>query len=67
MFLGLSMIPYWNINNLGLSVFPSFSTLLVDVLLTLPFAMFSIFYGQILNPMNVAFRKIEKDLEVATY
>jgi serine transporter len=67
MFLGLSMIPYWNINNLGLNVFPGFSTLLVDVLLTLPFAMFSIFYGQILNPMNVAFRKIEKDPEVATY
>lgn len=66
-FLGISMVPFWKIENLGLHVVPDWMAFVRDVWLTLPFAMFSIFFGQILNPMNVAFRKAEADPEIATY
>lgn len=63
--LGLVMIPHWNINNI--SEFPPFLPFLRDVLLTLPFTLFSILFVQILNPMNIAYRKVEKDPYVASY
>ena len=66
-FLGIAMVPYWNPMNLEIAVWPNGIQLLRDVLLTLPFATFSILYVQILNPMNVAFRKVEKDPAAATY
>ncbi len=66
-FLALSMLPHWNVSHLGVQVFPEFLPYVRDVLLTLPFAMFSILYVHILNPMNVAFRRIEVDPEIATF
>ncbi len=66
-FLGLSMVPYWNVQHLQIGKFPDALGFARDVLLTLPFAMFSILYVQILNPMNVAFRKVEPVREIATY
>lgn len=65
-FLGFAMMPYWNLRNLELVWTGSFS-MLRDIVLTLPFSMFSIYFVQILNPMNVAFRKVESDPRIATY
>ncbi|MFJ9989383.1 hypothetical protein ACIQSO_01480 [Pseudomonas putida] len=67
LFLASAMLPYWNIANLGLHIVPDALSFIRDVWLTLPFAMLSIFFGQILNPMNVGFRKVEADSEIATY
>lgn len=65
--LAISMMPQWNVNHLGIHLVPDLLPFVRDVLLTLPFAMFSILYVQILNPMNVAFRRVEPDARVATY
>ncbi|MBK0030947.1 transporter [Erwinia sp. S43] len=64
-FLGLVMLPYWSLSNI--SAFPPLLPFLRDVLLTLPFTLFSILFVQILNPMNIAFRKVERDPLVASY
>ncbi|MGE8064558.1 hypothetical protein [Pseudomonas sp. NPDC089569] len=63
--LAVVMVPYWDFSN----VMPlgDFATFLRDVFLTLPFALFSILYVQILNPMNIAYRKLESDRYVAAY
>jgi serine transporter len=66
-FLGVSMIPYWNFGNLELIRPHSAVRFIQDVILSLPFAVFSIVYTQILNPMNVAFRKVESDPTIANY
>lgn len=66
-FLGLSMIPYWNLKHIDFNIGGGRLDFVRDVLLTLPFAMFSILFVQILNPMNVAFRKEEADPRLATY
>nr|WP_034920439.1 amino acid permease [Shimwellia blattae] len=63
--LGLIMIPHWNMANI--SLLPPVGELLVGMILTLPFTLFSILFVQILSPMNVAFRKTEPDAEIATY
>lgn len=63
--LGIVMIPHWNLDNI--TAFPEFFPFLRDVLLTLPFTLFSILFVQILSPMNIAYRKLEKDKRVATY
>lgn len=63
--LGVVMVPYWNFNNI--TAFPEFLPFLRDVFLTLPFTLFSILFVQILNPMNIAYRKIETDKRVAIY
>ncbi|WNU99049.1 amino acid permease [Enterobacter sp. DTU_2021_1002640_1_SI_PRY_ASU_LCPMC_013] len=62
--LGLVMIPHWDMRNI--SNFPPIRELLVGTVLTLPFTLFSILFVQILSPMNVAFRKIESDPQIAT-
>ncbi|HDH1546460.1 TPA: transporter [Klebsiella quasipneumoniae subsp. quasipneumoniae] len=62
--LGLVMIPYWDMRNI--SSLPPLGELLVGTVLTLPFTLFSILFVQILSPMNVAFRKIEPDPQIAT-
>lgn len=59
------MIPYWDLGNLH--AVGEVGSFLVDVLVTLPFALFSILYVQILNPMNIAYRKLESDPVVAAY
>lgn len=63
--LGIVMVPYWNFANI--SAFPDFLPFLRDVFLTLPFTLFSILFVQILSPMNIAYRRLEKDKRVATY
>ncbi|MDH0729240.1 amino acid permease [Pseudomonas sichuanensis] len=63
--LGVVMIPYWDFGNLH--AVGEVGSFLVDVLVTLPFALFSILYVQILNPMNIAYRKLESDPVVAAY
>lgn len=63
--LGVVMVPYWNFGNI--TAFPNFFSFLRDVLLTLPFTLFSILYVQIISPMNIAYRNIEPDRRIATY
>lgn len=63
--LAVVMIPHWNLKNL--QPISGVLDFFVDVFVTLPFALFSILYVQILNPMNIAYRKIEKDPRVAAY
>lgn len=65
--LGLVMIPHWNFGNVNSKLPDSLLSLVSDVLVSLPFALFSIVFIHVLNPMNVAFRKIENDPKVATY
>ncbi|HDT3518267.1 TPA: transporter [Klebsiella pneumoniae subsp. pneumoniae] len=62
--LGLVMIPHWDMRNI--SNLPPFGELLVGTVLTLPFTLISILFVQILSPMNVAFRKVEPDPQIAT-
>ena len=61
--LGLVMIPHWDFNNI--TAFPPIADFTRDVLLTVPFAFFSAVFVQILNPMNIAYRKLESDKRVA--
>ncbi|EMO7837567.1 transporter [Morganella morganii] len=63
--LGLVMIPHWNLNNL--SSLPPLKELLTGTVLTIPFTFYSILFVQLLSPMNIAFRKVEKDPYIATY
>ncbi|MDO7209488.1 MULTISPECIES: transporter [Acinetobacter calcoaceticus/baumannii complex] len=58
-------IPSWNLNNI--SSIPAMGPLLLDSLLTLPFAIFSILFVQILNPMNLAYKRREENVNIATY
>lgn len=62
--LGLVMIPHWDMRNI--SLLPPVGELLIGTILTLPFTLFSILFVQILSPMNVAFRKVESDPQIAT-
>lgn len=61
---GVAMIPYWNFSNI--SAFPDASVFFRDVLLTIPFCFFSAVFIQILNPMNIAYRKRIADRVLAT-
>ncbi|MES3708716.1 hypothetical protein QC590_10775 [Pseudomonas putida] len=63
--LGALMIPHWNLSNIA--ALPPFVDFLRDVVLTLPFTVFSILFVQILSPMNNAYRKRESDQRVASY
>ncbi|WP_223279067.1 amino acid permease [Pseudomonas putida] len=65
--LGALLIPQWNFSNLDLGVQGSIIDLARDIIVSLPFALFSIVFIAVLNPMNVAFRKIETDPAIATY
>ncbi len=61
---GLAMIPHWNLSNI--TAFPQAPTFFRDVLLTIPFCFFSAVFIQVLNPMNIAYRKREADRVLAT-
>jgi serine transporter len=63
--LGVVMVPHWNFNNI--TAFPPLMPFLRDVFLTLPFTLFSILFVQILSPMNIAYRRVEKDKRIATF
>lgn len=63
--LGFFMIPHWNFGNI--KAMPDFLPFIRDVFLTLPFTLYSILFVQILNPMNIAYRKVEENKEVAVY
>lgn len=62
--LAVVMLPQWNIANI--MAFPPFGKFIKDVLTTLPFCFFSVVFVQILNPMNIAYRKIEPNKQLAT-
>ncbi|ECW0817809.1 transporter [Salmonella enterica subsp. enterica] len=49
-----------------ISAFPAASVFFRDVLLTIPFCFFSAVFIQVLNPMNIAYRKREPDRVLAT-
>lgn len=61
---GFAMIPHWNFTNI--TAFPQASVFFRDVLLTIPFCFFSAVFIQVLNPMNIAYRKQEADKVLAT-
>ncbi|EKM0669178.1 transporter [Cronobacter turicensis] len=63
--IGFVVIPFWNPDNI--SALPSASTLVMGTFPTLPFAIFSIMFVQILNPMNIAYKKREQNKEIAKY
>jgi serine transporter len=65
--IGTLMVPQWSLSNVSFAIDDSALSLARDVIVSLPFALFSIVFIQVLNPMNVAYRKIEQDPEVATY
>ncbi len=52
---GFAMIPHGNFANI--TAFPQASVFFRDVLLTIPFCFFSAVFIQVLNPMNIAYRK----------
>jgi amino acid permease len=62
---GFAMVPHWNFANI--SAFPEASVFFRDVLLTIPFCFFSAVFIQVLNPMNIAYRKRVADRVLATY
>jgi len=64
--LGFVMVPHWDIAG-NLPSPPELKRFAVDTVLTVPFTLFSIMFVQILSPMNIAFRKVEKDPRIATY
>jgi serine transporter len=61
---GFAMVPHWNFNNI--TAFPPVAVFFRDVLLTVPFCFFSAVFVQVLNPMNIAYRKREPDRLLAT-
>ncbi|MGK0705775.1 amino acid permease [Yokenella regensburgei] len=61
---GFAMIPHWNFSNI--TAFPAAPAFFRDVLLTIPFCFFSAVFIQVLNPMNIAYRKREADQVTAT-
>lgn len=61
---GFAMVPHWNFNNI--SAFPEAGVFFRDVLLTIPFCFFSAVFIQVLNPMNIAYRKRVSDRVLAT-
>ena len=61
---GFAMVPHWNFANI--SAFPEASVFFRDVLLTIPFCFFSAVFIQVLNPMNIAYRKRVTDRVLAT-
>ncbi|HHH2070121.1 TPA: transporter [Yersinia enterocolitica] len=63
--LGLLMYSHWSFANIP--DFPGARKFIIDVILTLPFALFSIDFFPSLSPMNVAFRKKESDASIAKY
>ncbi|GAB3629997.1 Inner membrane transport protein YhjV [Pandoraea terrae] len=64
--LGVVMIPHWD-TRVNLPPLPEIKRFVIDTILTVPFTLFSILFVQILSPMNIAFRKVEKDPRIATY
>lgn len=64
--LGVVMIPHWDIR-MNLPPLPELKKFVIDTILTVPFTLFSILFVQILSPMNIAFRRVERDPRIATY
>jgi serine transporter len=64
--LGVVTIPHWDIS-VNLPPLPELKRFAINTILTVPFTLFSIMFVQILSPMNIAFRKVEKDPRIATY
>lgn len=63
--IGFVVTPFWDVSNIG--ALPTVSHLVVGTFPTLPFAIFSIMFVGILNPMNIAYKKREEDKDMAKY
>ena len=63
--LGFVMIQHWDFANLG--AFPEFGYLIKQVVITMPFTVFSILFVQTLSPMVISYRSHNKSKEVAKY
>lgn len=63
--LGVVMVGYWDIKNLG--AFPDFRYLIKETIVLLPFTLTSILFIQSLSPMVISFRSHNINLEVARY
>ena len=64
-FLGISMIPQWNLQNIG--TFPPWNVFFKEAIITLPFTLTSILFLQTLSPMAISYRAREKSREVARH
>uniref|UniRef100_UPI00359C807A hypothetical protein n=1 Tax=Enterococcus faecalis TaxID=1351 RepID=UPI00359C807A len=63
--LGIIMIQFWDIHNIG--AFPEFGYLVKQTIILLPFTLTSILFLQSLSPMVISFRAHNKNIEVARY
>ncbi|MDI5349590.1 transporter, partial [Salmonella enterica subsp. enterica serovar Kentucky] len=57
---------YWNMNNVSMASPDSLIDLMRDVLVSLPFALFSIVFIQVLNPIDVTWQGCELEGNSAT-
>jgi serine transporter len=64
-FLGMSMVPHWNLANIG--SLPPAVPLLKNAVVMLPFTLTSILFIQSLSPMVISYRAKEKSIEVARF
>lgn len=64
-FLGLSMIPSWNLANIG--PVPPLEELAKQAVVMLPFTLTSILFIQSLSPMVISYRSKVRNVEVARY
>ncbi|MEH5011746.1 amino acid permease [Phytobacter diazotrophicus] len=60
--IAFAVIPSWDVDNI--SSIPDVSHLISGIFPTLPFAIYSILFMQILNPMNIAYKKRENNKEL---
>ena len=63
--LGIVMIRFWNLSNLG--AFPPLGYLIKQTIVLLPFTLTSIIFIQSLSPMVISYRAHNKNIEVARY
>lgn len=64
--LGLMMVSMWDLSK-NIGSFPSFSILIKNAIITLPFTLTSILFIQSLSPMVISYRAKNKSIEVARY
>jgi serine transporter len=64
-FLGVSMMPHWNLANVG--TIPATMPLIKEAVVMLPFTLTSILFIQSLSPMVISYRAKEKSIEVARF
>ncbi|MCP3943403.1 MAG: hypothetical protein GY710_18225 [Desulfobacteraceae bacterium] len=63
--MGILLMSRWNLNNIP--EMGSFTSMLKNAIITLPFTLTSILFIQSLSPMVISYRSHEKSIEVARY